>query len=94
MLLDISYQTYVNGFEATIKRKKRMACLKLPPQMGSYKIDSMKQAVMETKIFLVYCLGEFPYYRHDLNGIIKSSIISMMSFGNTCETGTHEEDYK
>ena len=63
--------------------------------MGSYKIESMKQAIVEIKIFGVYCLGNMPFYKHDLEGTIKIFCLQHnISWQYTHETWLHEEEYK
>ena len=49
----IAYQTYVGGFKAIMTRKKRIAWPKLPQQVGSYNIESMKHSVAKTEIFVI-----------------------------------------
>ena len=71
VFLKIVYQTYVVGFRATMMRKRKMDFPKLPLQVGSYKIENVKQAVEATKFFGVYQFGELPFYRHDLEGLLK-----------------------
>ena len=44
---------------------------KLPLQVVSYKIENVKQVVVDTKIFGVYQSGKHPFYGHDPEGILK-----------------------
>lgn len=64
-------------------------------QVGVYKIEKMKQVVMEIEIFIVYCLGEFPYYKHDPKGKIKKLCqYHDISWKYTHGTWVYEEEYK
>ena len=39
-------------------------------QVGSYKIENVKQATEEMEIFGIYRFGELPFFRHDLEGLL------------------------
>lgn len=71
-----------------------MTWLKLPLQIGTYKIERMKQARAKVEIFTHCHLGDFPFYLHDPKGMIKN----FFQKHNLCkdythETWVHEEDY-
>ena len=55
-------------------RKKKLAWPKLSLEVGAYKIENIKKAMMKNDIFTLYHMGELPYYRHDREGTIKSFI--------------------
>lgn len=82
MLLKIVYQTYVWGFEVAMTRKKIITWIKLPLQVGCYKIEIMKQVVAETEIFGVYQLGALHFYRHHPKGTIKNFLSNPTSIGS------------
>lgn len=48
VLLEIAYQTYVIGFGPAMIKKKKKPWPKLQLQVGSYKIENMKQTKGET----------------------------------------------
>ena len=43
---------------------------KLPLQVGSFKIENVKKAIKDIKIFEFYCLGDLPLYWHDPKGLV------------------------
>lgn len=71
VLLEIYYQPYVVGLGVGMMRKRKFSCPKILLQVGSYMVENLKQAVVETKIFGVYQFGELSFFRHDSKGMLK-----------------------
>lgn len=61
-LRNVANQTYVGGFAITMIRKNKLAWPKLLLQVGEYKVENVKQAVVEVKVISIYYFGELPYY--------------------------------
>ena len=53
-----------------IQKKKHPWC-KLQLKVGTYKIESVEQAMAQMEIFAAYLFCDIPYDRHDLDGILK-----------------------
>jgi hypothetical protein len=52
-------------------RKRKTKSQNLPLQFRAYKIESVKQAKVETKKFKVYQFGDLPYRKQDRKNVIK-----------------------
>ena len=61
ILLEVAYQTYVSGFTVAMIRKNKLTWLKLPLQVGAYKVENVKQVVIEAEIFIVYRLRNYHF---------------------------------
>lgn len=68
---------------------------KIPFQVGSYKSENVKQAVVDIEIFEVYHLGKQPFYGHDHEATLKKFCKQHnITWKYTHKTWLHEEEYK